>query len=73
MKKYAGIVLCSECEYQAYEKSTDTHWCGNTQGLDVIWLKPGDGCSRGKRKEMLPEAGAEAGQDAAAPVLQPAT
>lgn len=55
--RYTGIVLCEECEYQAYEKSTDIHWCRTTEGLDVMRLRPGDGCSRGKRKAVFQEEG----------------
>lgn len=50
MKKYSGCVKCSECEYQAYEKSTDIHWCRSAGGLSGE-LECWDGCTRGKRKE----------------------
>lgn len=50
MKKYAGIVMCSECEYRAVENSTDTVWCRLSGGLDES-LKNDDGCSRGKVKD----------------------
>lgn len=49
-QKHGGFVGCIECEYRAYEKTTGIHWCRLCNGLDG-YLKSGDGCTRGKRKE----------------------
>lgn len=46
------VTLCKECEYLACEKTTGIYWCRLTSGLDVLDLRPDDGCSRGKRKEV---------------------
>ena len=50
MEKYSSITLCEECEYRAPIKATDDYWCRLGNGIDGS-LNPGDGCSRGKRKE----------------------
>lgn len=50
LKKYGGHVKCSDCEYQAHEKSTDIHWCRSARGLSGE-LECWDGCTRGKGKE----------------------
>lgn len=50
MEKYSSITLCEECEYRAPIKATDDYWCRLGNGIDGC-LNPGDGCSRGKRKE----------------------
>lgn len=49
MRKYSSITLCEECEYRAPIKAIDDYWCRRGNGIDGS-LKPGDGCSRGKRK-----------------------
>lgn len=46
------VVLCRDCEYLACEKTTGIYWCRLSSGLDVMDLRPEDGCSRGKRKEV---------------------
>lgn len=46
------VTLCKECEYLTREKTTGIYWCRLTSGLDVLDLRPDDGCSRGKRKEV---------------------
>lgn len=50
MKKYRKIIRCDECEYQAYEKTTNIYWCRLSAGLDGC-LKEEEGCSRGKKRE----------------------
>lgn len=50
MKKYRNIVFCEECEHRWHSKSEDTNYCCCIDGICRI-LKPGDGCSCGKRKE----------------------
>lgn len=46
------VMLCRDCEYLACEKTTGIYWCRLSSGLDVMDLRPEDGCSRGKRKEV---------------------
>lgn len=42
------FVLCSVCQYRAYEEETDTTWCRLPEGLDGN-LEEKDGCSRGRK------------------------
>jgi hypothetical protein len=51
-KLQGQVVLCRDCEYLACEKTTGVYWCRLSSGLDVMDLRPEDGCSRGKRKEV---------------------
>lgn len=50
LKEKQKIVLCRECEYLACEETTGIYWCRSTAGLDVLDLRPEDGCSRGRRR-----------------------
>ena len=50
MNKYKNIVLCEECEDRWYSKSDKTSYCCSKDGICRV-LKPGDGCSCGRRKE----------------------
>ena len=51
-KLQGQVVLCRDREYLACEKTTGVYWCRLSSGLDVMDLRPEDGCSRGKRKEV---------------------
>ena len=48
MDKYKNIVFCEECEDR--RKLGETSYCCNIDGI-CRNLKPGDGCSCGRRKE----------------------
>mgnify|MGYP000848420937 FL=1 len=50
MNKYKNIVLCEECEDRWYSKSDKTSYCCSKDGICRV-LKPGDGCSCGRKKE----------------------
>lgn len=50
MNKYKSIVLCEECEDRWYSKQDKTSYCCSKDGICRV-LKPGDGCSCGRRKE----------------------
>lgn len=49
-ERYSGIILCEECEYRVRVKGMDLHCCRACNGV-IGYLKPGDGCSRGKKKD----------------------
>ncbi len=53
LKEKPKTVLCRECEYLACEEATGLYWCRSTEGLDVLDLKPEDGCSRGRRRACM--------------------
>ena len=59
------VTLCKECKYLSCEKTTGIYWCRLSSGLDVMDLRPEDGCSRGKRKEVTGDetSRAPAGRD----------
>lgn len=48
--KYKNIVLCEECEDRWYSKQDKTSYCCSEDGICRV-LKPGDGCSCGRKKE----------------------
>ncbi len=48
MEKYKNIVLCDECEYMA--ENEHGRFCRMAEGM-TRWLKDGDGCSCGRKKE----------------------
>lgn len=50
MDRYKHIVLCEECEYRYYSEPENIGYCQCVEGIRRK-LKPGDGCSCGKRKE----------------------
>lgn len=50
MNKYKNIVLCEECEDRWYSKADKTSYCCSEDGICRV-LKPGDGCSCGRKKE----------------------
>ncbi len=52
MKKYKGFIHCDECEYCAMSNKhgIEHRFCRSTHGLGYN-LEPGDGCTRGKKKE----------------------
>ena len=50
MNKYKNIVLCEECEDRWYSKADKTSYCCSEDGICKV-LKPGDGCSCGRKKE----------------------
>ena len=50
MDRYKHIVLCEECEYRYYSEPENIGYCQCVEGI-CRKLKPGDGCSCGKRKE----------------------
>lgn len=50
INKYKNIVFCEECEDRWYSKSDETSYCCSIDGI-CRTLKPGDGCSCGRRKE----------------------
>lgn len=50
MNKYKNIVLCEECEYRYYSEPENIGYCQCVEEIRRK-LKPGDGCSCGKRKE----------------------
>lgn len=50
MDRYKYIVLCEECEYRYYSEPENIGYCQCVEGI-CRKLKPGDGCSCGKRKE----------------------
>jgi len=53
LERRQEIVQCRECEYLACEETTGIYWCRSTAGLDVLDLRPEDGCSRGRRKACM--------------------
>ena len=66
LNKFQGqVVLCRDCKYLSCEKTTGIYWCRLSSGLDVMDLRPEDGCSRGKRKEVTGDetSRAPAGRD----------
>lgn len=50
INKYKNIVFCEECEDRWYSKSDEASYCCSIDGICRA-LKPGDGCSCGRRKE----------------------
>ena len=49
-EKYSSIILCEECEYRVRVNGMDLHCCRACNGV-IGYLKPGDGCSRGKKRK----------------------
>lgn len=51
-EKYARITLCEECEYKRFTEveGKPRSFCGTVEGISGA-LKPGSGCSRGRKKK----------------------